>query len=642
MGIHTQPKTFLSLQSRHAQQSNDCDGQANSVEELVDSVTSHPFSLPTTPAGYAQRALFATVSRLIACLVNERIVDSYYVDRGLSATSYLLILPRGQHLNKWMRRSVVSQMCHKPVVGKHTCSESLNAFNVKFLDPEDIGAHQWIQHGDCSVASPVLDPGPIMKLVAEWNSYDKDVVSGICCELANSVANQAYAYEHRQPVPDIVASTAIEWEQSIVEGHATHPMHRARFAVPPLRSISKNTDFFHLKLAFVAVPRSEVRVEGRLEELLDTLYRNAELEGKGEQRSQYILDYINRETELVLPVHPFHMPAVLEMFAFARQLPFAVSAEAQASLRTVCPSVLVPLGYDIKLPLGIKVSSALRTITPWSTYVGPRITHVIPDILREMDASEPLLIAGEPASAVSTNPDFDIAKYLSCVIREDPDHICRLRGQRAILAAALTNFNDDGTSTVIQQWKLDTREKRCAFLKNYAEKLFDAFLPPIMNHGFAFESHPQNSLLRVDATSGEIRGFIVRDFGGVKIHRETFRKSTGAYIDMLPDSCTDAQSMYEVYDLAYHTLIQCQLHRLVRALNLHYQGNGWAIVRKAFEQRVPKSHALRCAWYQESFDLKCFITMKVDGLYRDFVYKKVPNVLFYEDEDRGIVFSPAA
>ncbi|KAJ2718207.1 hypothetical protein GGI07_005851, partial [Coemansia sp. Benny D115] len=140
--------------------------------------------------------------------------------------------------------------------------------------------------------------------------------------------------------------------------------------------------------------------------------------------------------------------------------------------------------------------------------------------------------------------------------------------------------------------------------------------------------------------TGIIKGFIVRDFGGIKVHRETFTRSTGATIDMLPDSCTDAPIMYEVYDLAYHTLIQCQLHRLVRALDLHYSGGGWAIVREAFEKRVPETHPLYTAWYQDSFDLKCFITMKLDGLYRDYVYTKVPNVLFYESEQEGVVFPP--
>ncbi|KAJ1933903.1 hypothetical protein FBU59_005873, partial [Linderina macrospora] len=399
--------------------------------------------------------------------------------------------------------------------------------------------------------------------------------------------------------------------------------------------IAPSTDLFHLRLAFVAVPRSQLNVEGDFEKLLAPLYSAADSD---DGKNQYILDFTDQATELVMPVHPMHLPAVKSMFEFVRVLPFSAPAEAQASLRTVCPTAFTPLGYDIKLPLGIKVSSALRTISPWSTFVGPRITDVIPKILDGAPVQDALLISGEPASAVSNNQDFDIAKYLSCVIRDDPEYICRPRGERVILAAALTNFNAQGVSMAVEQWSLDTVDKRRAFLRSYVSKLFDAFLPSIMNHGFAFESHPQNSLLRIDAVTGDIKGFIARDFGGIKVHRETFRKSTGVDIDMLPDACTDAPVMYEVYDLAYHTLIQCQTHRLVRALELHYQGNGWAVVREEFEKRVPEHHPLRDTWYQDSFDLKCFITMKLDGLYRDYVYKKVPNVLFYKNEAEGVVF----
>ncbi|KAJ2811780.1 hypothetical protein FBU31_007711, partial [Coemansia sp. 'formosensis'] len=358
---------------------------------------------------------------------------------------------------------------------------------------------------------------------------------------------------------------------------------------------------------------------GEFESLLFTLYASATAD---DDSGAHLLDSVDRESDVVMPVHPLHMPAVLKLFSFVRHLPYTAPAQAQASLRTVCPQALAPLGYDIKLPLGIKTTSALRTISPWSAFVGPRVTEVVPAILRNAPVEDALLIAGEPASAVSADPDYDIAKYLTCVIRNSPEYICHLRGERVIITAALTSSNDDGISTVVSQWGLDTADKRRSFLHNYTEMLFDAFLPPIMNHGFAFEAHPQNCLLRIGAEAGDIRGFIVRDFGGIKVHRPTFASSTGVDIPMLPNSTTEAQSMYELYDLAYHTLVQCQLHRLVRALQLHYHGNGWAIVRKSFEKRVPASHPLRRAWYQESFDLKCFITMKLNGLYRDYIYRR--------------------
>ncbi|KAJ1677464.1 hypothetical protein EV182_006119 [Spiromyces aspiralis] len=263
----------------------------------------------------------------------------------------------------------------------------------------------------------------------------------------------------------------------------------------------------------------------------------------------------------------------------------------------------------------MKVSSALRTITPWSTYIGPRVTVVRQDILSKSPYPDALVIAGELASVISRNKDFDIAKHLSAIVREDAESLVKSRNEKTLLCAALTERDATG---------------------QYVEKLFEAFIPPIVNHGFAFEAHPQNSLVRIDADTHVVTGFVARDFGGIKVHRPTFKASTGKDIDMLPDSCTDAQSMYEVYDLAFHTLIQCHLHRLVRALDLHYNGQGWGIVRGAFCRYVPARDPLHKAWWQDKFDLKCFIRMKVDGLYRDYIYNKVPNMLHYRGEQQGV------
>ncbi|KAJ2382191.1 hypothetical protein GGI05_005734, partial [Coemansia sp. RSA 2603] len=427
--------------------------QAKRLQTYVSSESSSPYSVSTTSAaGRAKRAVFATLSRLLTCLVNERIVSAYYVDYGSSvASSYLVFVPSNTTVfDMYAGCFLISQVCHKPVLAKSPVDDVDGVFQVFLLDPEDLGICQWIQQAG-STACPVLitNPSQIMDTVGQWNSYEADKIKAICAELDSSIANQSCAYKNRGPDPDILASTATEWEQSIIEGHATHPMYRARYAIPPLSTISPETDLFHPRLGFVAVPRDKLRIEGNFENILLPLYSSADFDlhlhtGNTSDElghdggSPYILDYVNRSEQVVMPVHPLHIPAVLELFSFAQLLPFSVSADAQASLRTVCPEALAPLGYNLKLPLGIKVSSALRTISPWSTFVGPRITEVIPDILQKAPVPDALLIAGEPASAVSNDTDFDIAKYLSCVIRNDPEYICRSRGERVILAAALT------------------------------------------------------------------------------------------------------------------------------------------------------------------------------------------------------------
>lgn len=145
-----------------------------------------------------------------------------------------------------------------------------------------------------------------------------------------------------------------------------------------------------------------------------------------------------------------------------------------------------------------------------------------------------------------------------------------------------------------------------------------AFLPPCLENGVAFEAHGQNTLARFDRKTGELKGFVIRDFGGVKVHRETLRKTTGRDIDVLPDSCVVAETIDEVFKLLYHTLFHCQFQRLVRVLNLHYNGVGWDIVRKRVSELVPKDHVMYPMFLEDDkVPGKCLVRMKIDELYRD-------------------------
>ncbi|KAJ1731742.1 hypothetical protein LPJ61_002384, partial [Coemansia biformis] len=218
-----------------------CDGDAD------------PFKACASPADYARRALFATTSRLLACLVNESLVDAFYVGPGTGGVpSHLLLLPRGSSPGASRNRgSIAVQLRHKPVLGRPPAGQEASALpQVRLLDPEDIGMGQWIQSEDAGAMAPVADAGQIMRLVGQWNAYSQASVAALCSELASSTSHQTHAYMHRRPDPDIKTSKAIEWEQSIVEGHATHPMHRARHAEPPLAPVDPNTELNQLQLAF--------------------------------------------------------------------------------------------------------------------------------------------------------------------------------------------------------------------------------------------------------------------------------------------------------------------------------------------------------------------------------------------------------
>jgi siderophore synthetase component len=74
----------------------------------------------------------------------------------------------------------------------------------------------------------------------------------------------------------------------------------------------------------------------------------------------------------------------------------------------------------------------------------------------------------------------------------------------------------------------------------------NAFLTPAYKYGFAFEAHGQNTLARFDRATGQLVGFVIRDFGGVKAHQETLQRTLGEQLDVLPNSCCIARTLDEV------------------------------------------------------------------------------------------------
>jgi hypothetical protein len=71
------------------------------------------------------------------------------------------------------------------------------------------------------------DPLILWDQFATSVNLDPATRSNISDELASSVRWQAYSYDHPPRAPTLLYSS-IDWEQSIVEGHPTHPV-RALF-----------------------------------------------------------------------------------------------------------------------------------------------------------------------------------------------------------------------------------------------------------------------------------------------------------------------------------------------------------------------------------------------------------------------------
>ncbi|OMJ24501.1 hypothetical protein AYI69_g4610 [Smittium culicis] len=381
----------------------------------------------------------------------------------------------------------VFQLLNIPILNQ---ASSKGIYSVGLIDPDELASTHWFIHNANEYSSianidslKFSDPNIFMRETGKWLKSDINLIESICNELTSSVVHQEYRYKNLPQTPDIMTYKSIDWENSIIEGHATHPMHRSRHSIQPLQKIVPETDFKNILINFVTIERKHVIIEGNYEDSLKSLFESATKTTKlpytpitiNSEEGTKILSLINLQTHVIIPVHEMHLPAIVEKFGnLIRVLPFEAKAQGQASLRTVSPDSMIPSGLCIKLPLGIKTSSALRTITPWSTHIGPRISKILPLLNKKLEevysntstpfSQEKMYIAREIASIVHNDTDFDVSKYLSCIVREEADYLVRNNyNENVVVCAALTEKTLDGTPYVEKCLELNTHEEKINF-----------------------------------------------------------------------------------------------------------------------------------------------------------------------------------
>ncbi|KAL0083998.1 IucC family-domain-containing protein [Phycomyces blakesleeanus] len=621
-----------------------------------------------------QYAKFATTSRLISCLVMETLVSAYYVPANTPQGTPICLLVRPncsstQETPSTIRLSdvlAVIPLRGVPILSTETGScavlNDIKCPRIDLIDPMDMLSHIYSIQGQepstltisddnlrnqvydllVSVCKPniqltakklidAFDAVQLWKQFADDFGVDPKLTEEIGLELNSSIEHQNYAYDNPKSLPTL-KSSSIHWEQSVLEGHATHPMHKARKSYPPMPPlIPGKVNLEQPQLRLVAVPVSSLKIRGDFEKLSAPIVNAILSKSEGKSADEMRAAYPNH---IFIPIHELQVPNVESKFPEATVLPKenSVTIQSLTSLRSVAVPDILP-GLSLKLCLGIKISSALRTITPFSTHFGPGFSYdVVPKLTYDPNV---LTVERELSSAVHINADFDIAKHCSCVLREAVEFPVDAEQcpDKVVVCAALVEKiqrPDTDETLLTHVWKLDSEAKRIAFLDRYIDLALQAFLPPCLINGVAFEAHGQNTLARFDKETGELKGFVARDFGGIKVHRETLRKSAGVDIDVLPDSCVVADTLEEVYKLLYHTLIHSHLQRLIRVLDLHYNGVGWELLRKHMSQMIPRDHPMWKVFMETpKVPGKCLVRMKIEELYRDYIYCPVPNVIHY-------------
>lgn len=101
----------------------------------------------------------------------------------------------------------------------------------------------------------------------------------------------------------------------------------------------------------------------------------------------------------------------------------------------------------------------------------------------------------------------------------------------------------------------------------------------------------------------------------------TLRERGYTLYSALPGSFVTTDVREEAWDILHHTLINNNINHLIQSLGLHRNG-GWAIVREELNKVINQSTVgpgkeLLDYLSKDQVHLKCFLKMKLEGLYRD-------------------------
>lgn len=243
-------------------------------------------------------------------------------------------------------------------------------------------------------------------------------------------------------------------------------MHKARKSFPPMPPLSPESyDLDHPRVRLVAIPRESAVVRGNYEELSKGLVDELLSAGGGDAealRNQY-------NNHVFIAIHELQIPNVEEKFNDTIIFPeqHCIPVEALASLRSVARPDILP-GLSVKLCLGVKISSALRTVTPFTTYFGPGFSYdVVPKISYDRDI---LYVERELGTVSYNNEDTDISKHCSSVIREAIEYTEEFKDDLFVPCGALVEKiqkPDTDETLLTHNWDLETEEKRIEFLTRY-------------------------------------------------------------------------------------------------------------------------------------------------------------------------------
>ena len=315
-----------------------------------------------------------------------------------------------------------------------------------------------------------------------------------------------------------------------------------------------------------------------------------------------------------------------------------LNTQPSLSFRTLYP--LDPNQLQLKLPVSIQATSAMRTVSPASVHNSPQISGVIRKILSvETKIANKLVVLLDSVGLRINKGNPDTDKQLSILYRDNMNHITNEK-ETAVVTAALFQQSPINTCPLLIEMvdSLKTHITVIDYFHLFSKNLIAPYLTLYLKYGIGLEAHQQNTFI-VFSNNFPIKS-VYRDLGGIRIHSPTLSKR-GYSLQAFPNSATITNNLAEVRNKVIHTLFQSILGESIIHLSLHYsipETELWHIV---YENVISTMTQLESegachhvplevekkAIINDDWPIKSLLTMRLNNTYSTYIYNKTDNPL---------------
>lgn len=305
-----------------------------------------------------------------------------------------------------------------------------------------------------------------------------------------------------------------------------------------------------------------------------------------------------------------------------------------ASLRTVA---LDESAIHVKLALDVLTTSARRTVSPMSVANATEVSALLERIQAgDAHTRGTLVIMREVASAGLATAAFGAdARQLGVIVRD-----ASVLDPSCIVCAAIGERDEHGEpylDRLLAGYAGAPAERADALLVDYAGQLVPPLLRLWTAHGIALEPHMQNTLVRLRADRPA--GFVVRDLGGIRIHRPRLARA-GHSLAFEPGSFIATDDEAEASDKLAHALVHAHLAALLRELVArcgYAEAVGWRRIGdvidaclRAWSAAPGLTAAVACdraRLFAPRVRAKALLRMRIDDRSSEYRYLELANPL---------------